>query len=65
MSRGLGIEELYKISKCLIEVEDYQGKSERRVKQELYAHFVLVSFARIFERQAEELLPEHLTLELI
>ena len=55
-----GIEELYKISKCFIEVEDFHGKSERRVKQELYAHFVLVSLARIFECQAEELLPENL-----
>ena len=53
-----GIEELYKISKCFIEVEDYHGKSERRVKQELFAHFVLVTFARIFECQAEELLPK-------
>jgi len=56
-----GIEELYKISKCLIEVEDYHGQSERRVKQELFAHFVLVSLARIFECQAEDLLPENLT----
>ena len=56
-----GIEELYKISKCFIEVEDYHGKSERRVKQELFAHFVLISLARIFECQAEDLLPEHLT----
>ena len=52
---------MYKISKCLVEVEDYHGKSERRVKQELYAHFVLVSLARIFECQAEKLLPENLT----
>lgn len=41
-------------------MEDYHGKSERRVKQELYAHFVLVTLARIFECQAEELLPENL-----
>ncbi len=34
-----GVEELYKISKVLIDVEDFHGQSERGVKQELFAHF--------------------------
>lgn len=47
-----GIEELYKISKQHIEVEDFHSKSERGVKQELYAHFFLITAARIFENKA-------------
>eukprot|EP00919_Chromeraceae_sp_WS-2016_P018375 GHVR01043642.1.p1 GENE.GHVR01043642.1~~GHVR01043642.1.p1 ORF type:complete len:431 (+),score=42.18 GHVR01043642.1:308-1600(+) len=43
------IEELYKISKCLIDVEAFHSKSERCVKQEVYAHFVLINLARFFE----------------
>jgi len=47
--RRWDIEELYKISKCLIEVEDFHSKTERGVKQEIYAHFVLINLARFFE----------------
>ena len=43
------IEELYKISKCLIDVEAFHSKSERGLKQEIYAHFVLINLARFFE----------------
>ncbi len=49
-----GVEELYKISKVLIDVEDFHGQSERGVKQELFAHFVLITLNRIFANQAEE-----------
>jgi len=48
-----GIEELYKISKQHIEVEDFHGKSERGVKQELFAHFVLITMTRIFSNHTE------------
>lgn len=44
------IEELYKISKCLVDVEAFHSKSERGLKQEVYAHFVLINLARFFER---------------
>ena len=53
----LGIEELYKISKQFIEVEDFHGKSERHVKKELYAHALLINIARIFEAEANKHLP--------
>ena len=33
------IEEMYKISKNMLRVEQSHGQSERAVKQELYAHF--------------------------
>jgi len=52
-----GIEELYKISKRFIDVEDFHGKSERGVKQELYAHVLLINIARIFESEANKQLP--------
>lgn len=52
-----GIEELYKISKQFIDVEDFHGKSERGVKQELYAHVLLINIARIFESEANKQLP--------
>ena len=38
-----GIEELYKISKEFILVDDFHGKNVRGVKQELFAHFVLIT----------------------
>jgi hypothetical protein len=49
-----GIEESYKISKVLIDVEDFHSKSDRGVKQELYAHFVLITLNRLFANQMEE-----------
>jgi hypothetical protein len=48
-----GIEELYKISKTFINVEDFHGQTERGVKQELFAHFVLITINRIFSNYAE------------
>ena len=49
-----GIEELYKISKRLVEIEQFHSKSERGVKQELYAHFVLLALSRSFGNQFED-----------
>jgi hypothetical protein len=51
------IEELYKISKLLINVEDFHSQTERGVKQELYAHFLLINIARLFEQEAQKNLP--------
>jgi hypothetical protein len=52
-----GIEELYKISKEFIDIEDFHSKSERGVKQELYAHILLINIARVFESEADAQLP--------
>jgi len=52
-----GIEELYKISKVFIDVEDFHGRSERGVQQECYAHILLINIARIFESEANDQLP--------
>ncbi len=49
-----GIEELYKVSKRLMEVEDFHGQSERGVKQELYACFTLIVMARLFANHGED-----------
>ena len=48
-----GIEELYKISKQLMAIEDFHGRTERGVKQELYAHFVLITLARMFSNHSD------------
>lgn len=48
-----GIEELYKISKVLISVEDFHAQTERGVKQELFAHFVLMTMNRVFANHAD------------
>lgn len=49
-----GIEELYKISKQLMKVEDFHAQSERGVKQELFAHFVLITLTRLFANHSEQ-----------
>jgi hypothetical protein len=48
-----GIEELYKISKHLIAVEEFHAHTERGVKQELFAHFVLLTLNRILANRTE------------
>lgn len=48
-----GIEELYKISKEFIVVDDFHGKSERGVKQELFAHFALITMNRLCSNEAD------------
>jgi len=52
-----GIEELYKISKEFINIEDFHSKSERGVKQECYAHMLLINLGRIFEFETDQQLP--------
>lgn len=51
-----GVEELYKSSKQLMEVDDFHGRSERGVKQELFAHFVLITMSRLCSNESEGLL---------
>lgn len=54
-----GVEELYKVSKRIFIIEDFHAKSERGVKQELFAHFVLITMNRIFANQADFDLNQH------
>ncbi|WP_341754885.1 transposase [Candidatus Tisiphia endosymbiont of Dioctria rufipes] len=54
-----GIEELYKISKLFVNIEEFHGKTARGVKQELYAHLLLINLARFFEFEAKNLLPPY------
>ena len=51
-----GIEELYKVTKQIIEVDDFHGKAERTVKQELFAHFVLITMSRLCSNNSENIL---------
>jgi hypothetical protein len=44
-----GIEELYKISKRSLEIESFHSKTERGVKQELFANFVWINIVRFFD----------------
>lgn len=48
-----GIEELYKVSKQLMTIEEFHGQSERGIKQELFAHFILITLTRIFSNHSE------------
>ncbi len=48
-----GVEELYKVSKKLVNVDDFHAHTERGVKQELFAHFVLLTLNRILANHAE------------
>lgn len=42
-----------------MQFEDFHAKSERGVKQELFAHFVLITMNRIFANQADFDLNQH------
>ena len=48
-----GVEELYKVSKRIFDIQDFHAKSERGVKQEIFAHFVLITMNRLFANQAD------------
>lgn len=48
-----GVEELYKVSKQIFNIEDFHAKSERGVKQEIFAHFALITMNRIFANKAD------------
>lgn len=51
-----GIEELYKVSKVFIDVEDFHSQTERTVKQEIYGHILLINIARILEWDSNTML---------
>lgn len=48
------IEELYKISKETFGIEALHAKTERGIKQEIYAHFVLINIARFIEMESNK-----------
>jgi hypothetical protein len=48
-----GIEELYKVSKRIFVIEEFHGRTERGVKQEIFAHFVLVTLNRLFANRTD------------
>ena len=48
------IEELYKVSKQRLAVEEFHGRGERTVKQEVFAHFSLIAMTRLFTNRSEE-----------
>jgi len=50
------IEELYKTSKQTLRIETFRGRSERAVKQELYAHFTLIALTRILANRCDAIL---------
>lgn len=51
------IEELYKITKQITEIEEFRSKTERGIKQEIYAHLLFVNLSRFFEFDAKDSLP--------
>ncbi len=51
-----GIEELYKVSKRLIKVEQFHAQTERGVRQELFAHFTVVALTRSLGNQVQEVI---------
>jgi hypothetical protein len=48
-----GIEELYKVSKHIFVIEEFHAKTERGVRQEIFAHFALITMNRIFSNHAD------------
>jgi hypothetical protein len=52
--RKWDIEELYKISKVILDLDNFHSKTERGVKQKIYAHFVLINIARFFEFESSK-----------
>ena len=48
-----GIEELYKVSKQMLAVEQFHGQSELLVLQELSAHFSLIAMTRLCTNHSE------------
>jgi hypothetical protein len=48
------IEELYKVSKSLIGVEEFHSKTVRGVRQEIFAHFFAVTLSRLLANHGED-----------
>ena len=53
-----GVEELYKVSRQVINVDEFHGRTERGVRQEIYAHFNLIAMTRLFAGHGDDLLEE-------
>ena len=53
-----GVEELFKTSKAFIAVDEFHGRTERGVRQELYAHFNLIAMTRLFANRGNAHLEE-------
>lgn len=53
-----GIEELFKTSKAVIAVDEFHSRTERGVRQELYAHFNLIAMTRLLSNRSDGLLKE-------
>ena len=47
------VEEGYKVSKRLLHIEQFHGRSEETVKQDLYANFTLAAMARLCASECE------------
>ena len=48
---------MYKVSKQLLQVEQFHGQSERTVQEELCAHFSLLAMARLCTNRSKESFP--------
>ncbi len=46
---------VYKASKVFLEIEQFHGRCERLVKQELFAHFNLIAMTRLFTNRDDRL----------
>ena len=51
-----GIEELFRISKTVIAVDEFHSRTERGIRQELYAHFNLIAMTRLLSNHGDGLL---------
>jgi hypothetical protein len=51
-----GLEELYKVSKRIMLIEEFHSEYERGIKQELFAHLVLITMNRLFANEADRVL---------
>ena len=54
------LEGYYKISKTMLVVEQFRGRSERLERQDLYALFTLAALSRLFANHSEEAFREDL-----
>lgn len=54
------VEEFYKVIKRVTEIENFHGRCEETVRQEVYAHMLLVTLGRLFSNEAEANIPRTL-----
>ena len=52
------IEEMFKTSKEVIDVEEFHSRTERGIRQELYAHFNLLAMTRLLANHGDDRLAE-------